>query len=164
MMVWPSPGGESHPHHSGVRLGKCQANRNVKLAEPPAGMDFCWHSAPTALCAAGSLSNSPSREKASQNNIGEFHQRPRGQPRQCVVRPSPSEIAATAKLPCIGSVALRLGLVINSPAIWSAVRYSLTRGSSLARATSVIVGALTGLSMENEIATLTLEAAGLLMR
>ena len=43
MMVWPSPGGKSHPHHSGVRLGKCQANRKVNSADPPAGIDFCWH-------------------------------------------------------------------------------------------------------------------------
>ena len=86
MMVWPSPGGKSHPHHSGVRLGKCQANRKVNSADPPAGIDLCWHSAPTALRDAGSLSSSPSCEKASQNNMGEFHQRPRGQPRQCVVR------------------------------------------------------------------------------
>ena len=86
MMVLPSPGGKSHPHHSGVRLGKCQANRKVNSADPPAGIDLCWQSAPTALGVAGSCSSSPSCEKASQNNMGEFHQRPRGQPRQCVVR------------------------------------------------------------------------------
>src|ERR1700721_2890078 len=102
MMVWPSPWGKSHPHHSGVRFGKCHASKKVKVAEPPAGIDFCWHSAPTESRAAGSLSNSPSREKASQNNMGEFHQRPRGQPRQCVVRALRLEIAARTKPPCIG--------------------------------------------------------------
>ncbi len=85
MTVWPSPAGKSHPHHSGVRLGKCQANRKVNSAEPPAGIDLCWQNAPTALRDAGSFSRAPSCEKASQNNMGEFHQRPRGQPRQCVV-------------------------------------------------------------------------------
>src|SRR6202453_3469122 len=103
MMVWPSPGGKSHPHHSGVRLGKCQANRKVNSTEPPAGIDLCWQSAPTVLRDGGSFSSSPSLEKASQNNMGEFHQRPRGQPRQYVVRAPWSEMTARAKLPCIGS-------------------------------------------------------------
>src|ERR1700733_1152035 len=164
MMVCPSPLGKSHPHHSGVRFGKCQASKKVKVAEPPAGIDFCWHSAPTELRAAGSLSNSPSREKASQNNMGEFHQRPCGQPRQCVVLPPWLDTTASAKLPCIGSLAPRLGLVIRRPSIWFNLRYSLTRGSSTACATSMAEGGLTGLSIEKEIATLALVVVGLLTR
>src|SRR5271163_3354282 len=118
MMVWPSPAGKSHPHHSGVRFGKCQANRKVNSAEPPAEMDLCWHSAPTALCDAASFSKAPSCEKASQNNMGEFHQRPRGQPRQCVVCAPGLETTARAKLPCIGSPPVKLGLVIKRPYNW----------------------------------------------
>src|ERR1700722_16391896 len=164
MMVCPSPAGESHPHHSGVRLGKCHASRNVKVAEPPAGIDLCWHTAPTVLRAAGSFSRAPSFEKASQNNIGEFHQRPCGQPRQNVVCAAGSETTASAKLPCIGSVALRLGLVMINPSSPFALRCSFTLVSSLGRARSTPVGASTGLSIENEIATVALRAAGLLTR
>src|ERR1700760_1923109 len=164
MMVWPSPVGKSHPPHPGVRLGKCQASRKVNSAEPPAAIVLCWQTAPTALRVAGSFNKAPSCEKASQNNMGEFHQRPRGHPRQCVVCAPAFETAASAKLPCIGSTLFKLGLVIRSPSSWLSVWYSFTRGSSLPRATSVLTGALTGLSIENAMATFALEAAGLVTR
>src|ERR1700722_9740842 len=164
MMVAPPPSGKSQPHHSGVRLGKCQAKRKVISAELPAAIVLCWQTAPTALRVAGSSSSAPSCEKASQNNMGEFHQRPPGQPRQYVVWAPWLGITPSAKLHCIGSLAPRLGLVIISPSNWVAVRCSLTRGSSFGRATSTFAEALTGLSMENEIATFALAAVGLLTR
>ena len=40
---------------------------------------------PTALCGSGAAERRPSSEKSSQNNIGEFHHRPCGQPRQISV-------------------------------------------------------------------------------
>src|ERR1700722_14569708 len=164
MMVLPSPAGESHPHQSGVRLGKCQANRKVNSADPPAGIDFCWHSAPTALREAGSLSNCPSSEKASQNNIGEFHQRPFGHPRQYVVFAFWPATTASANVPRIGSPSAKLGLVMRSPSNPFAVRCSFTRASSTACAAPVMTGVLTGLSIEKAIATSAAEVAGLLTR
>src|ERR1700728_2605490 len=168
MIVPLSPAGASHPHQPGVRLGKCHARRKVIVAEPPAGIVVCWHSAPTVPRASGSLSSAPSRENASQKSKGEFHQRPFGHPRQYVVR-APCEVsAASAKLPNRGSCAGMAVLLITSPSSPSSERNSVKRPSdffaSAAPPLLPSVAPCTGLSIENAIPTLALTLAGLCSR
>src|SRR5271166_608019 len=105
MLVLPLPSGALQPHQSGVRFGKCHASRKVNAALLPGGIVRCWQRAAIALKGSGSEPNSPAAEKASQNNIGEFHQRPLGQPRQYVMLVPEAGNAPRVKLPFIGSAA-----------------------------------------------------------
>src|SRR3954470_6936885 len=115
MTVFSFPFGASQPHHSGVRFGKCQARRKVKLAEPPASILFFRQSAPTWFRFSGSTPSSPCFENTSQNSRGEFHHGPCGHPLQRVTFVPAAGIAAKANEPCIGSSAASPGLLINNP-------------------------------------------------
>src|SRR5271155_4155654 len=115
MMVFPCPFGDVHPHHSGVRFGKRQESRNVNSAALPGEIARWSETTPTALCGSGSLESRPSSEKSSQNSIGEFHQRPCGQPRQTSVRLPGVLIELRTNSPRIGSSEGRSGLYMTSP-------------------------------------------------
>src|SRR5882757_989296 len=117
MSVSPLPFGASQPHQSGVRLGKCHASRKVKVCDWRGAMVALCSTTPTALRASGSGPKSPFAENVSQKSIGEFHQRPCGQPRQYDTCMPGCTSATSASVPRIGSPAASEGLLIVNPAI-----------------------------------------------
>ena len=106
----PLPFGASQPHHSGVRLGKCHASRKVKVCDWRGAIVALCSTTPTALRPPAPRPARRPAEKASQKSIGEFHQRPCGQPRQCCTCTPGCTSAARATVPRIGSLSGSAGL------------------------------------------------------
>src|SRR5580704_5773286 len=85
--------------------------------------------APTGPGSFDSGPSSPSAEKSSQKNIGEFHQGLRAHPRRWVTPAAAESRTESTKLPFSGSSAGSSGLLMKMPATRSDDRYSLTRVS-----------------------------------
>src|ERR1039458_4075588 len=86
-------------------------------------------SAPTEPGSFDSGPSSPSAEKSSQKNMGEFHQGLRSHPRREVPRAPAESSTESRKLPLSASLPGSSGLVMRMPASRSEVLYSLTRVS-----------------------------------
>src|SRR5271157_4506869 len=114
-------------------------------------------SAPTSPGSFDSGPSSPSAEKSSQKNMGEFHQRLRSHPRRWVTREPAESSTESRKLPLSASLPGSSGLVMRMPASRSEVLYSLTR-VSLAWVRPV------GFSMDQAIETLADAVPGLATR
>ena len=129
MRVPPLPFGASHPHQSGVRLGKCHASRKVNVCDWRGAIVARCSTTPTALRASGSGPNSPLAEKASQKSMGEFHQRPCGHPRQYDTSMPGCRSAASAMVPRIGSSSAQRRIAHRKPGLCALDRYVFCRGS-----------------------------------
>src|ERR1700745_2054589 len=166
MRVSPLPFGASQPHHSGVRLGKCHASRKVRVCDCRGAIVALCSTTPTALRCSGSEHRSPFAEKASQKTIGEFHQRPWGHPRQCDTSTPGRARAASASVPCIGSLSANPGLLIGNPAILALDRYIFWRGSCCTPAAGGGAGpaAFTGFSSDHAMLTFALTLFGFVTR
>src|ERR1700758_219133 len=166
MRVSPLPSGASQPHQFGVRLGKCQASRKVKVCDCRGAMVSLSSTTPTALRCPGSGPSSPFAENASQKSIGEFHHRPCGHPRQCDTRTPGAVSPASATVPRIGSFSDKDGLLIVNPAILAFDWYVFCRGSFFRPDAGGSGGptAFTGFSSDHAILTFALTLVGFVTR
>src|ERR1035441_9548283 len=114
-------------------------------------------SAPTGPGSFDSGPSSPSAEKSSQKNMGEFHQRLRSHPRKYVTLALAESSAESRKLPLRASLAGSSGLLMRMPDSRSDALYSLTR-VSLAGVRPV------GFSMDHAMETLAGTVPGLVTR